>query len=76
MGDSYTCHQVELVRGSCRKVVWIPTVFAVKGENVSISDSSGTEDWTVDFVYGGPVSYSEANERSQDYKRTRRESDV
>ena len=74
---SYTCQQCYLVNGSMHQTVWLPSIFAVKGKTVAIVDDHGGEvNWKVEEVYGRPVAYKEVNERSQDYKRTRKESDI
>lgn len=59
------------------KVAWIPVKFAVMDKKLIIDDpNGGREFWTVEAVYGKPISYEEVNERSQDYKRTREASDI
>ena len=74
---NYTCQQCLLVNGSMHKTVWIPSKFAVKNKKLYIDDpNGGREFWVVEEVFNRIVSYSEVNERSQDYKHTREASDI
>ena len=59
------------------RIGWIPEKFATIGKFLEICDDSGAWDngWKVIQV-GGRKSDKEANDRSQDYKRTRRASDI
>ena len=73
----YNCQQCLLRCGSMHKTAWIPVEFAVENKSIIIDEEGGgREFWIVEAVYGKPVSYEEVNERSQDYKRTRKASDI
>ena len=73
----YMCQQCKLVNGSMHKTTWIPSKFAVKGKSVVIDDPNGPrEQWMIEEVFNTILPYSEVNERSQDYKRTREASDI
>ena len=73
----YTCQQCELVNGSMRKISWIPSKFAVNNKKLYIDDpNGGREFWIVERVFNRIMSYSEVNERSQDYKHTREASEI
>jgi hypothetical protein len=76
--DDNNCKQCKLSVGLTTKVSWLPSKFAIKGKVILIDDAvTGDQDtWTVDEVYGPELPYSYVNERSQDYKRTRRASDI
>jgi len=77
MSSGYTCHQCYLRNGSIHKTAWIPSAFAKIDKKIIIDDpTGGKETWLVEKVYGGPVSYDEVNERSQDFKNTRKASDI
>lgn len=74
---SYSCQQCRLVNGSMHQTAWIPSIFAIPNKLIAIVDDIGREEeWTIEEVYGKPVSYKEVNDRSQDYKRTREASDI
>lgn len=57
---------------------WIPEKFAINGKNLELYDSNNNlwEPWVVDKVYDFAVDYEYIRERSQDYKRTRKASDI
>lgn len=63
--------------GLAHKTVWIPSVHAKAGKSLIIDDPvSGSERWVVEEVYSKELPYEYINERSQDYKKTRKASDV
>ena len=64
--------QCYLKKGTRRAVVWIPEKFAVVGKIVKLIEEDG---WEVFEVYNTRSS-KEVNERSQDYKKTRKASDI
>ena len=59
------------------QISWIPEKFAVEGKFLELKNDSGewSDGWQVVQV-GARKSDKEANDRSQDYKRTRRASDI
>lgn len=76
--SGYTHYYVQcwLRRGAARQMAWIPEKHAVVGRFLRLTESGVPEDgWEV--VGAGarqPVEY--VHERSQDYKHTRRASDI
>ena len=54
-------------------VAWIPEKFAIVGKYLRIGDDNG---WKVEIVSSVTQTDQENNERSQDYKRTRKASDI
>jgi hypothetical protein len=74
-----------MARGSERYHAWIPTERAVVGEPVRLIDdflgapldaAGFSIGWTVHTVWPGPRLAAYAKERSRDYTRTRKASDV
>lgn len=65
--------------GIINQITWIPDKFAVQGRHVKLKKEDGGWDdgWYVNTVYNG-FSFDESyiNERSQDYKKQRKSSDV
>ena len=55
------------------QVAWIPERFAVMGKYLRIGEDDG---WKVESVSNVVQTSEENNERSQDYKRTRKASDI
>jgi len=64
--------QCELQRGSYRKMAWIPKKFAVRKKVLKIKGEDG---WVVQATHS-VMEQTELLERSQDYKRTRKASDI
>ena len=62
-----------MTRKEAIQVAWIPEKFAVEGKFLRIGDSNG---WKVETVGAISQTSQENNERSQDYKRTRKASDI
>lgn len=74
MSDYHT--QCLLCRGNTKYSAWIPTKYAVLNEFISIKDKGNWEDgWKVIAVYG-TLPTETVLERSQDYKKTRKASDI
>lgn len=69
--------QCSLTKGPLEMVSWIPSEVAKVGNLVRLKDTEGiwTEGWQVRKVYA-TMDSPECRERSQDYKRTRKASDV
>lgn len=59
-------------KGTRRSVVWVPEKYAVLGKVVKLIEEDG---WEIIEVYNTRPS-AEVNERSQDYKKTRKASDI
>ena len=69
-------HQCWLIRGSAKQMAWIPAKFAVAGRYLKLTQDGETEDgWRVAGV-GARMAEEVVRERSQDYKHTRRASDI
>ena len=69
-------HQCWLVRGPARQMAWIPAKFAVAGRYLKLTEDGVMEDgWRVAGV-GASLPEETIRERSQDYKHTRRASDI
>ena len=68
--------QCWLARGRSRQMAWIPEKFAVADRFLRLTDAGVSEDgWQVVGV-GARLTAAYLNERSQDYKHTRRASDA
>lgn len=68
--------QCWLVRGNARQMAWIPEKFAVAGRFLKLTEAGVSEDgWQVVSV-GTRLTEGYVRERSQDYKHTRRASDI
>ena len=65
--------QCRMTKKSAIDIAWIPEKFAVVGKYLRIGDDNG---WKVESVSSVVQTSEENNERSQDYKRTRRASDI
>lgn len=62
---------------SIMSTAFIPSAFAKQGKIVKIEENKEwTDGWKVSEVYGPEVDEDYVIERSQDYKRTRKESDI
>ena len=63
--------------GTLELTSWIPTKIATKGATVRLKEEDGTwtEGWLVIATYATMPS-DELNERSRDYTRTRKTSDI
>lgn len=58
------------------RTVYIPEKYAIRGKMIAIDENPEyTQAWLIEETYGRMLS-SEVNERGQDYKRTRKASDV
>ena len=70
--------QCILHRGDARQISWLPEQYAVAGGHVKLKDGKGVWDdgWKVHEVYAPTRTLEEVRERSQDYKKTRKASDV
>lgn len=68
--------QCWLARGCSRQMAWIPEKFAVAGRYLKLTEGGISEDgWQVTGV-GSRMTQEDVRERGQDYKHTRRASDV
>lgn len=68
--------QCWLARGRARQMAWIPEKFAVAGRFLRLTEAGVSEDgWQVTGV-GARMREDTVRERSQDYKHTRRASDI
>ena len=75
-GSIHYYRQCWLARGKARQMAWLPEKFAVAGRFLRLTDAGSSEDgWQVTGV-GAQMAEETVRERSQDYKRTRRASDV
>ena len=75
-GNTHYYRQCWLARGSARQMAWIPEKFAVAGRFLRLTDAGRLEDgWQVTGV-GAQMAEETVCERSQDYKHTRRASDI
>lgn len=70
--------QCRLQKGSAVQTSWIPQEIAQVGRDVKLKeDGEWNVGWRVLEAYTNtPRSWEEVSERSQDYKRTRKASDV
>jgi hypothetical protein len=65
-----------LVRGNTRQMAWIPEKFATAGRYLRLTEAGISEDgWQVMGV-GAQMTEKYVRERSQDYKHTRKASDI
>lgn len=63
--------------GAFMQVVWLPTKFAVPNTYVKVKVAGEWDDhWHVDEVFGPEVPETEVAERSRDFTKTRKASDV
>ena len=64
-------------QGKIRTVTWLPSRFAKIGDFVELKNKDGTwtDGWKV-ISAGSQMKTSSLVERSQDYKRTRKASDI
>ena len=68
--------QCWLSRGNSRQMAWIPEKFAVMGRFLKLTEEGVSEDgWQVVGV-GTRLTEEYVRERSEDYKHTRRASDI
>ena len=75
-GNTHYYRQCWLTRGSARQMAWLPEKFAVAGRFLRLTDAGVSEDgWQVTGV-GAQMAEETVRERSQDYKHTRRASDI
>jgi hypothetical protein len=68
----------ETENGVSNTVSWIPEEYAKVGRILKLKndDDVWVDGWKVVSASSGRRSYEECNERSQDYKRTRKASDI
>ncbi len=69
----YYVRQCTLEKGNKTQVLWIPDKFAVKGRILKLKEDNG---WVVKVVSALSLPYKYLSERSQDYKNTRKASDI
>jgi hypothetical protein len=69
--------QCRLRRSNTFQVTWIPSKIAVPGNVVNLKEADGSwdEGWEVIETFTG-LEWAVLNERSQDYKKTRKFSDL
>ena len=65
--------QCLLKKKETTKTSWIPDKFAIKGKFLKFHDDDG---WEVKEVYSIMLDGDVVNSNSQDYKRTRKASDI
>ncbi len=65
-----------LERGTARQMAWIPEKFAIVGRFVRLIEAGVSEDGWLVVGVGTRLLESYVRERSQDYKQTRRASDI
>ena len=71
--QEYVC-QCRLIKDNKKQTAWIDERGAIRGAKVELK-SDNNEIWEVDYV-GARALKSYIQERSQDYKRTRKASDL
>jgi len=76
--SDYFMNQCQLQKGQSKTTSWIPSKFAIKGKFVKLKNKQNewVNGWKVMFVFQPPVSSVYVLDRSEDYKRTRKASDV
>ena len=75
-GYTHYYRQCWLARGNARQMAWIPEKFAVAGCYLRLTEAGVTENgWQVTGV-GAQMAEETVRERSQDYKHTRKASDI
>lgn len=69
--------QCHLIRGNEHQTSWIPSEIANVNQTVKLKEDDGTwdEGWQVTAVFN-ELPYEVVRERGQDYKKTRKASDV
>lgn len=68
--------QVHLAKGNQHQMCWIPVRYATVGRALKLKEKDGWDNgWTVVETFS-KMSEEELSERSQDYKRTRKASDI
>lgn len=68
--------QCRLAQGTTKMVSWIPSDIAKVGNTVSVKDEKGWDrNWIVEETFS-TIDTEVMRERSQDYKKTRKASDV
>ncbi len=70
--------QCKLSKNNIIQITWLPSEFAVVGRIVKLKETGDWDDgWKVDEAYlTAHRTHEEVRERSQDYKRTRKASDI
>ena len=72
----YFMRQCRLSDGICETIAWIPEKFSIKNKIIRIESDKINGNWKVIDVGERRKTFTEVNERSQDYKRTRLASDI
>ncbi len=69
--------QCLIAKGTRHRTTWLPEKFAKQGKLLKIKLDDGWDDgWVVVLAFETRMVESEVSERSQDYKRTRKASDI
>jgi hypothetical protein len=79
MSKTYTMKQCILQKGTTKQQVWIPEKFAVENKIIGLKDSETKEwdeGWKVISVGNVTLGNVILDARSQDYKNTRKASDL
>lgn len=71
--SNYAMKQCVLEQDDRHQTVWIPSQFAKHNKIVNLKNAG---DWKVSWVGNGSVMYRYLKEREDDYKRTRKASDI
>lgn len=74
---SYNSRQCRLSRGKVQTTLWLPEKYAVKGSIVKLKqDGEWVDGWLVESVSEASMPYEEVRDRSEDYKKQRKASDI
>ena len=77
--NDFTMKQCHLIyTDGTQATMWVPENIAIKGANLKLQDND-TKEWmmaNVLEVYASVQTWKVINERSQDYKKTRKASDI
>lgn len=76
MNNKTDYKQCGLIKDGRHLVSWLPVRYAVKGKFLKLKNTEWENGWEVISVGDKVMSQSEAIDRSQDYKRTRKASDI
>lgn len=75
--NNYTMVQCDLAWPDGRRsTAWLPEEFAVIGKSIQIKEGEEWYDWIVSKWYIPPLDNVYVRERSEDYKKTRKASDI
>lgn len=74
--DMYRQCELKNTKTGGQHVAWIKAKLAVKGNTVSFTDEPDDDRFAVLDVFPGSLPWEKVNDRGQDYKRTRKASDI